>query len=241
MSLLTNCSDEDFITIVKNSHSIVECERKLGYNSISGSVGTKIKERINSLSLDISHFSNEQKTNWQETTPFTLNSGAAQNVVRRYFRQRKDVKYICSICGQPPFWNNQQLSLIMDHINGNNQDHRLENLRWVCPNCNSQLETTGSRNYATYKKNYCTDCGKEITLKSNRCLSCSNKMKTISIDQMPVDKLTLKHLIRTQAFTTIGKQYNVSDNTIRKWCVKFNLPTSKREINKLSDEEWALL
>ena len=38
------------------------------------------------------------------------------------------------------------LTLILDHINGRNHDDRLENLRWVCPNCNQQLDTTNGRN-----------------------------------------------------------------------------------------------
>ncbi len=38
------------------------------------------------------------------------------------------------------------MTLILDHINGENHDDRLENLRWVCPNCNQQLPTTGGRN-----------------------------------------------------------------------------------------------
>jgi hypothetical protein len=51
----------------------------------------------------------------------------------------------------------------------------------------------------------------------------------------------LKKLIRTKPFTQIGKQFNVSDNAIRKWCVSENLPTKKTEINKYSDEDWLLI
>ena len=36
--------------------------------------------------------------------------------------------------------------MILDHINGDNKDDRLENLRWVCPNCNYQLDTTNGKN-----------------------------------------------------------------------------------------------
>lgn len=43
-------------------------------------------------------------------------------------------------------WNNKALSLQLDHINGVNTDNRVENLRWLCPNCHSQTDTYGSKN-----------------------------------------------------------------------------------------------
>jgi hypothetical protein len=43
-------------------------------------------------------------------------------------------------------WRGAPLTMILDHINGVNSDNRPENLRWVCPNCNSQLPTYGGRN-----------------------------------------------------------------------------------------------
>ena len=49
----------------------------------------------------------------------------------------------------------------------------------------------------------------------------------------------LKDLIRTLPFTQIAKKYNVSDNAIRKWCDKFNLPRKTTEIKQYSDEEWS--
>ena len=48
----------------------------------------------------------------------------------------------------------------------------------------------------------------------------------------------LKELIRTTPFTQIGKMYNVSDNTIRKWCDKYNLPRKATEIKAYQDAEW---
>jgi hypothetical protein len=51
----------------------------------------------------------------------------------------------CELCGTS-HWMGQPLSLICDHINGVNDDHRLENLRIVCPNCDSLLPTFCGRN-----------------------------------------------------------------------------------------------
>lgn len=51
-------------------------------------------------------------------------------------------------------------------------------------------------------------------------------------------KEILKEEIRTTSFTKLSKKYNVSDNTIRKWCKRYNLPYKSSEIKSYSDEEW---
>ncbi len=43
-------------------------------------------------------------------------------------------------------WNGKELICELDHINGNPKDHRLENLRILCPNCHSQTDTFCGRN-----------------------------------------------------------------------------------------------
>ena len=75
-SLLNQKTDEEFALLVSESTSISECERKLGYNSYSGCVATKIKERINDLNLDISHFDNSLKRMRTPEDIFIQNSTA---------------------------------------------------------------------------------------------------------------------------------------------------------------------
>lgn len=67
----------------------------------------------------------------------------------------------------------------------------------------------------------------------------------ISKDIKLIDKIgdttnreKLKYEIRNYPFTAIGEMYKVSDNTIRKWCMKMGLPYSSREIKQYSEEEW---
>lgn len=58
----------------------------------------------------------------------------------------------CSFHTEPPVWNGKPLPLILDHRNGNNSDNRPQNLRWLCPNCDSQLETRGGLNKGRVEK-----------------------------------------------------------------------------------------
>ena len=55
---------------------------------------------------------------------------------------------------------------------------------------------------------------------------------------MDISREELKFLIRNKTFAEIGRNFNVSDNAVRKWCDKLNLPRTKSLIRTYSDEEW---
>lgn len=82
---------------------------------------------------------------------------------------------------------------------------------------------------------FCIDCGKEICSMATRCVECSNLVRRKA--DRP-SREVLKQLIRTIPFTTIGKNYGVSDTAIRKWCKSMKLPFRSLEIRKISDDEW---
>lgn len=71
-------------------------------------------------------------------------SSTIRNCIRGYILERQNYK--CSICGISPKWNGKELNFILDHINGDAANSRSENVRLICPNCDSQLKTYKSRN-----------------------------------------------------------------------------------------------
>ena len=85
------------------------------------------------------------------------------------------------------------------------------------------------------KEYYCVDCGCQIHRGSLRCIQCDHK-RQYKVNHPSREEL--KNLIRNKPFIQIAKQFNVSDNTIRKWCKKENLPFRSSDIKKYTDEEW---
>ena len=219
--------------LVKECNSFREILEKQG-KAVSGDSVKLLKSKLDSYKISYL-FIKEKEIKKQIPLQEILveNSNYKSSDLKKRLIKEGLKEDICEICGCTNIWNNNPLTLQLDHINGNHHDNRIENLRIICPNCHSQTETFCNKR--SKKHNYCIDCGCEISLKSTRCNSCSAKHKNtfkVSPEQRP-DKETLFELIKTTSFTAIGKMYNVSDNTIRKWCKNYNLPSTKQELRKL--------
>ena len=87
-------------------------------------------------------------------------------------------------------------------------------------------------------KLFCSKCGKQITKNSKSGLCSSCYAMTTRKTEHPTRE-ELKEMIRKIPFITIGKNYGVSDNAVRKWCKAMNLPHLSSEIKKFSDEDWS--
>ena len=67
-----------------------------------------------------------------------------RHYVRRYLLLYQHDR--CDLCGRPNKWHGKELIFILDHIDGNSDRNMRENLRMICPNCDSQLPTYKNRN-----------------------------------------------------------------------------------------------
>lgn len=85
----------------------------------------------------------------------------SRDTVRRHYLKWREEQGVPIRCDEPQCqfhstsleWNSKPFKPILDHTNGVNSDNRPENLRLLCPNCDSQLiETRGGANRGKTEK-----------------------------------------------------------------------------------------
>lgn len=86
-----------------------------------------------------------------------------------------------------------------------------------------------------YRGLICPICGEmKGDYKAAMCKRCSDEKQTV----FKITRDELKDKIRNSNFLRIGREYGVSDNTIRKRCKQYGLPFKSSVIRSISDEEW---
>lgn len=77
---------------------------------------------------------------------FVKNSSITQKVLRGYVERHHIIAYKCSICGCDGHWQNGIISLELDHIDGDNTNNEIKNLRYLCSNCHALTNTYRGKN-----------------------------------------------------------------------------------------------
>lgn len=149
---------------INNNSKLKSKNLELNYN---------IKEKIKKYNLFIL---NEKNKN----TP-------RDELLISYIIDNNLIEYKCKKCTQGALWNKKPLQLVLDRMNNVITDNKLENLRFLCPNCFSQLNKRQSIfiNTLKNKQDICIECNKKIKSKTTsyknmktktmRCKDCLSK------------------------------------------------------------------
>ena len=246
-------SDKDRLEeVIKNSLSKAQVLRHLEITPAGGNYKT-LNYYIKLYGIVISHFTGsvwnqgERYTSFCRTIPlddilvedstYRSSDGLRRKLIKQGLKPNR-----CEKCGNDE-WNGLPIPLELDHINGINNDNRLDNLRILCPNCHAQTETYRGRNQnsgnsrkkynvnstlitpienkAETLENKCIVCKigtKNKSFCSNKCMG-ANKLKNIPSKEKLISKIQTVG----RNFSALGREFNVTDNAVRKWFKKYNL------------------
>jgi len=223
----TKLNKNELQQLLDNSNSLVEVIKFFNLDPFNGNHKT-LNQRIKEEGLSLAkleqnrkvaqelHLKNlRTKRTFTDELIFCVNSAYSRRNLKQKLIKQTLLPYICSTCGCEPVWNNKPLSLQLDHINGVNNDNRLENLRFLCPNCHAQTETFSGKRL----KKLCGTCKiRKIQTKHGKfCKVCYQKNKTDTRKFNPTKEEFFATFEKfNKNYSATGRYYNVSDNAIRK-------------------------
>jgi hypothetical protein len=127
---------DEILNIAKTAPSISSLLQSLGISTVRRGMYETVTNILKQNDIQL-----PKRFVWTKELIFCVDSKFPKGHLSAQVKKYKLFEYKCSICSMLPMWNDKPLTLQVDHINGINNDHRKENLRWVCPNCHSQTET----------------------------------------------------------------------------------------------------
>lgn len=139
---LLKFSIDELREVVKTCKTFTEVATKLKASR------TSVTKQTKKNNIDYSHFIPARKRNIPTNELLSVGNIRRATVKKRIVDENL-IPYVCVICTLESIWMGNHLMLELDHINGDPGDNRLENLRFLCPNCHSQTPTNRGKNMST--------------------------------------------------------------------------------------------
>ena len=229
-------SKDEFIKLINTANSISEILASVGASVKGNGSWRAFRLRAKEESIDLTSFTERCKKNHKHVLskvnkPIPIrevlveNSSYSRQELKRRLVSNDLLKYRCAICDNNGQWMGKKISLQLDHINGTSNDNRLDNLRFLCPNCHSQTGNFSGKARRINKEDLiCITCGRprSKSSKTGLCIKCSSSKngkssahKNRVVNRPSKEKIL--DLLKTNSYTAVGRMYNVSDNAVRKW------------------------
>lgn len=149
-----NWNEKSLKQAVEDSNCKSDVLRKLGISTKSGNFQTLDRYlKKYGINDDKLKYDNKRGNKWVKKYTngdvFCENSPMSGKNIKIRIISENLLEYKCTRCGIRDEWNGKKLQLQLDHINGINDDNRMENLRFLCPNCHSQTDNYGGKNKGT--------------------------------------------------------------------------------------------
>src|SRR3954454_18655039 len=228
-------SEEEVRAAVEASLSYAEVMRRLGLRAAGGNHRTIRKYVEDVWRISTEHFDARPARGAAPSppaVPLTQVLVASSTYHRGHLKRRLLAEGLkqpeCEMCGQGEVWRGRRMSMVLDHINGVHDDHRLENLRILCPNCNATLDThCGKHKTRKHHDRACPTCGETFRPSnggqrycSTSCAGHGEESRRAQVARRRVERPPYEQLvaeIEALGYLGVGRKYGVSDNAIRKW------------------------
>lgn len=233
---------EVFKETVKHSASIAQALDKMGL-CMTGNAYKHFKKCTIELGIDTSHFTGQahlrgKRHNWSKSKIplekcLVEDSGYGTSRLRQRLIAANMLEAKCSWCGITE-WRGKAAPLELDHINGINNDHRIENLRILCPNCHAQTPTHAGRNNRIYvarlrevKEPKQPKIPKpKLTDEQKTANAIEKAFKQRKVERPSKNELT--KLVWEKPTVLLGLDFGVSDKAIEKWCKAYGIQKPPR-------------
>ena len=200
-------TDEDIIKYSKEVFNTSQLCSKLGIRPRGNNYYT-IKNAVNRLNIDISHWKPNSKSNLKDITAYKT----TKHLKKRLLNERG---HQCQSCNNTQ-WMGQAIPLEAHHIDGNINNNLPENISLLCPNCHSLTNNWKNKKVPINKCLTCNKNTKNQKFCSRTCFGLNKQNKYYKVNWKDIDVINFVETKHNGNFCSAARELNISDNAVRK-------------------------